>query len=197
MENQQSSPTPRGLHALELREQGKTLSEIADYLHVTSERARQILLRAEIEVEAYRKFKELKERCAALLPRSEVPAEIHGMTIDYLNLSARSSNCLIHANIRTIGKLIGKTSIQLSIIKNMGKKSVDEISFTLEELGLTLADMPIRFSQRRLPPVSMGMRTALQSRGWTETAYREWTFNDDKLMNWEDAAIAELNRDRG
>lgn len=66
---QHASPSPRGLQALELKQQGKTLAEIADYYHVSTERARQILLRAEIEVEAHRKAAALKERCAFLYGR--------------------------------------------------------------------------------------------------------------------------------
>jgi len=57
--------------------------------------------------------------------------------------------------------------------------------------------MPIRFPHRRLPPVSAKMRYALAKKGWRETVYREWIFNDDIPMSWEEAAIVELNRDRG
>jgi len=136
MNIQQSSPNRRGLRALELKEQGKTLTEIADYMHVSSERTRQILLRAGAEVEAYRKFEELKERCSTFLQRPEVPADILSLTVDYLNLSPRAINCLKHVHIKTIGELISKTSIHLSKIKNMGKKTLDEIEAVLDNVGL-------------------------------------------------------------
>jgi DNA-binding CsgD family transcriptional regulator len=195
MNIQPSSPNQRGLQALELKQQGKTLAEIADYLRVTRERARQILLRAEADVKTRRKHEELQKRCTALLKRPEVPAEILGMTIDYLNLSARASNCLTKANVKTIGDLIGKTSIGLSKIYIMGKKTLDEIVLALDEVGLSLADTPVRFHQRRLPPVSASMRYILTKRGWSETVYREWKFGyDGEPMNWEEAAILELKR---
>lgn len=198
MNIQQASPNTRRLRALELKQQGKTLTEIADYLHVSRERARQIVLRAEMEVEAYRKIEELKERCSTILQRPEVPADILSMTIDYLNLSPRTINCLKHVHIKTIGDLIGKTSIHLSKINNMGRKTLDEIEAALDTVGLSLVDMPIRFSCRRMPPVSANMRSALEKKGWRETVYREWIFNDDDIpISWEEAAVVELNRDRG
>jgi DNA-binding CsgD family transcriptional regulator len=193
---QHSSPSPRGLQALELKQQGKTLAEIADYYHVSTERARQILLRAEMEEEAHRKAASLKERCASLLQRPEVPADVLGMTIDYLNLSARASNCLKFVRINTIGDLVCKTSHQLSGIKNMGKKTLDEIEAALDEVGLSLSDIPIRFNNRRLPAVSARMRMALEKRGWRETVDGVWIHEDGEHLNWEEAATVELNSDR-
>jgi hypothetical protein len=78
----------------------------------------------------------------------------------------------------------------------MGKKSLHEIEETLNETGLGLLDMPIRVSQRRLPFIHPSLRFLLEKRGWRETVYREWILNDDQPMNWEEAAIAELKRER-
>ncbi len=196
MNNHQSTPDSRDLRALELRQQGKTLAEIADYFHVTTERVRQILLRAEANAEARAKFEEFRELCATLLQRPKIPAKILDTTIDYLNLSARAYTCLKIGHIETIGALISKTSIQLLIIKNMGKKTLDEIQAVLDEVGLSLADTPTRFYQRVLPLISPSMRYILTARGWSETGDREWKFGyDGEPMNWEEAAILEMKRD--
>lgn len=196
MDNKQSSTNIRGLHALELKKQGKSLSEIADYFRVSRERARQILLRAESDFEAYRKFEKLKELCSTLLPQPEIPAEILNLSIDYLNLSSRASLRLKFVHIETIGDLISKPSINLLKIQNMGKKTLNDILFALNGVGLSFADMPIRFPLRQLPPVSDKMRYILTKRGWNETTSREWKFGyDGTPMNWEEAAILELKRD--
>ena len=55
--------------------------------------------------------------------------------IDSLNLSARCFNCLDRANIRHIGELVMMEESALKAIKNLGKKSYDEITEKLEELG--------------------------------------------------------------
>lgn len=55
--------------------------------------------------------------------------------IDSLNLSARCFNCLDRANIRHIGELVMMEESVLKAIKNLGKKSYDEITEKLEELG--------------------------------------------------------------
>lgn len=55
--------------------------------------------------------------------------------IDSLNLSARCFNCLDRANIRHIGELVMMEDGELKKIKNLGKKSYDEIAEKMEELG--------------------------------------------------------------
>lgn len=55
--------------------------------------------------------------------------------VDSLNLSARCFNCLDRANIRHIGELVMMEESALKGIKNLGKKSYDEITEKLEELG--------------------------------------------------------------
>ena len=48
------------------------------------------------------------------------------MTIDELDLSVRSFNCLKRANINTVADLINKTGEDMMKVRNMGKKSLDE-----------------------------------------------------------------------
>ena len=61
------------------------------------------------------------------------------MTIDELDLSVRSFNCLKRANINTVADLIGKTAEDMMKVRNMGKKSLDEVQKKLEMMGLSLA----------------------------------------------------------
>ncbi|MBE3519855.1 MAG: DNA-directed RNA polymerase subunit alpha [Firmicutes bacterium] len=58
--------------------------------------------------------------------------------IEELELSARSFNCLRRAGIQTIGDLVAKTEEELSKVRNMGKKSLEEVKTKLAELGLAL-----------------------------------------------------------
>ena len=55
--------------------------------------------------------------------------------IDSLNLSARSHNCLERAGIEYVGELVLMSEDELKNIKNLGKKSLEEIKEKLEELG--------------------------------------------------------------
>ena len=61
------------------------------------------------------------------------------MTIDELDLSVRSFNCLKRANINTVADLINKTGEDMMKVRNMGKKSLDEVEKKLEMMGLSLA----------------------------------------------------------
>lgn len=55
--------------------------------------------------------------------------------VDSLNLSARSFNCLDRANIKYIGELVMMDENELKEVKNLGKKSFEEITQKLEEIG--------------------------------------------------------------
>ena len=61
------------------------------------------------------------------------------MTIDELDLSVRSYNCLKRANINTVADLICRTGEEMMKVRNMGKKSLDEVQKKLEMMGLSLA----------------------------------------------------------
>ena len=60
------------------------------------------------------------------------------MTIEDLDLSVRSFNCLKRANINKVADLADKTEEDMMKVRNLGKKSLDEVKFKLEELGLGL-----------------------------------------------------------
>ncbi len=60
------------------------------------------------------------------------------MTIEELELSVRSFNCLKRASINTVEELTRKTEDDMMKVRNLGKKSLDEVKNKLEELGLSL-----------------------------------------------------------
>ncbi len=60
-------------------------------------------------------------------------------SIDDLELTVRSHNCLKRANINTVAELTSKTYSELSKVRNLGRKSLDEIVDKLHELGVSLA----------------------------------------------------------
>lgn len=60
------------------------------------------------------------------------------MTIEELELSVRSFNCLKRAGISTVEDLTNKTDAEMMKVRNLGKKSLEEVIQKLEELGLGL-----------------------------------------------------------
>ncbi|MCR5216748.1 MAG: DNA-directed RNA polymerase subunit alpha [Lachnospiraceae bacterium] len=60
------------------------------------------------------------------------------MSIDELELSVRSHNCLKRAGINTVEELTNKTSEDMMKVRNLGKKSLEEVLQKLDELGLSL-----------------------------------------------------------
>jgi DNA-directed RNA polymerase subunit alpha len=60
------------------------------------------------------------------------------MTIEELDLSVRSFNCLKRANINTVEDLISKTQDEMIKVRNLGRKSLEEVVHKLEMIGMTL-----------------------------------------------------------
>ena len=60
------------------------------------------------------------------------------MNIDELELSVRSYNCLKRAGINKVQELINKTPEDMMKVRNLGRKSLDEVLAKLKELGLSL-----------------------------------------------------------
>ena len=60
------------------------------------------------------------------------------MSIDELELSVRSYNCLKRAGINTVEELTNKTSEDMMKVRNLGRKSLEEVLAKLKELGLQL-----------------------------------------------------------
>lgn len=73
-------------------------------------------------------------------PEEDKKIKILEMTIEDMDLSVRSYNCLKRANIHTVEDLTKKTEDDMLKVRNLGKKSLDEVIFKLESLGLKLKD---------------------------------------------------------
>jgi DNA-directed RNA polymerase subunit alpha len=69
----------------------------------------------------------------------EQPSD-YAITVEDLNLSVRSYNCLKREGINTVGDLVQKSESELMDIRNFGQKSIDEVKAKLEELGLGLRE---------------------------------------------------------
>ncbi len=69
----------------------------------------------------------------------EAPGD-YAITIEELNLSVRSYNCLKREGINAVGDLVLKSESELMDIRNFGQKSIDEVKAKLEELGLGLRE---------------------------------------------------------
>lgn len=71
---------------------------------------------------------------------NESQAKIYEMVIEDLDLSVRSYNCLRRAGINTVKDLIEKTEDDMLKVRNLGKKSLEEVMKKIEDLGLKLKD---------------------------------------------------------
>jgi DNA-directed RNA polymerase subunit alpha len=69
-------------------------------------------------------------------------------SVDDLELSVRSANCLKNADIRFIGELVQKTEAEMLKTKNFGRKSLNEIKEILAEMGLSLGMKVENFPSR-------------------------------------------------
>jgi DNA-directed RNA polymerase subunit alpha len=72
------------------------------------------------------------------IPRSGIGNENLDKSVEELELSVRSYNCLKNANIRTIRELVQKTEAEMLKTKNFGRKSLNEIKEILHTMGLSL-----------------------------------------------------------
>ena len=81
---------------------------------------------------------EINEVDIMIEKEEEEKNEILDTTIEELDLSVRSSNCLKRAGLDTVEELVNTTEEELMQIRNLGKKSLQEIKAKLAELDLTL-----------------------------------------------------------
>jgi DNA-directed RNA polymerase subunit alpha len=81
---------------------------------------------------------EVEPELPAFEPQQEKFNENLLKSVDELELSVRSMNCLQNANIKLIGDLVQKTESEMLKTKNFGRKSLKEIKDVLAEMGLTL-----------------------------------------------------------
>ena len=87
-------------------------------------------------------FIDLSENAKTAEVMIEKPSDTKGkvleMNIDELELSVRSYNCLKRAGINTVEELCNKTPDDMMKVRNLGRKSLEEVLAKLSELGLQL-----------------------------------------------------------
>jgi DNA-directed RNA polymerase subunit alpha len=66
--------------------------------------------------------------------------KILAMAIEEMDLSVRSYNCLKRANIHTVEDLTRKTEDEMLKVRNLGRKSLDEVILKLQSYGLSLSN---------------------------------------------------------
>jgi DNA-directed RNA polymerase subunit alpha len=87
-------------------------------------------------------FSELAEATSVTVGPAEdesAPSD-YAITVEELNLSVRSYNCLKREGINSVGDLVEKSEAELMDIRNFGQKSIDEVKAKLEELSLGLRE---------------------------------------------------------
>ena len=88
-------------------------------------------------------FTDLSETVASKPTMAEKPEthrdKVLEMTIEELDLSVRSFNCLRRANINNVEDLISRTGEDMMKVRNMGRKSLEEVQNKLAMMGLSLA----------------------------------------------------------
>ncbi len=84
-------------------------------------------------------FEEVPEQTEEVAARGlDKMNEILNRSVEELELSVRSYNCLKNANIQTIGELVQKTEAEMLRTKNFGRKSLNEIKDILASMGMSL-----------------------------------------------------------
>lgn len=101
-----------------------------------------VSLAAKVLSEHLKSFIDLSENAKTAEIMVEKPEDDKGkvldMSIDELELSVRSYNCLKRAGINTVEELTNKTSDDMMKVRNLGRKSLEEVLAKLKELGLQL-----------------------------------------------------------
>ena len=100
------------------------------------------------QLDIFINFEEVEEaREPEQVQETELINENLFKSVDELELSVRSANCLKNAGIHLIGELVQKTEAEMLKTRNFGRKSLNEIKEILSEMGLSLGmkiDFPVR-----------------------------------------------------
>ncbi len=97
-------------------------------------------------------FINFEEPAESAAPSVEEPEPLNPnlfRSVDELELSVRSANCLQNANIKYIGELVQKTEAEMLKTKNFGRKSLNEIKEVLASMGLSLGMKLDNFPSRK------------------------------------------------
>ena len=112
------------------------------YTNGTIQPEEAVSLAAKVLSEHLSLFVDLSERGIEADVMAEKPSDSKGkvmdMNIDELELSVRSYNCLKRAGINTVEELCNKTADDMMKVRNLGRKSLEEVLAKLTELGLQL-----------------------------------------------------------
>lgn len=103
-----------------------------------------ISLSAKIMEDHIKLFVDLSENIGAMdilvAREADKQSKVLEMNIEDMDLSVRSYNCLKRANIHTVEDLIKKTEDDMLKVRNLGRKSLDEVILKLENYGLSLKE---------------------------------------------------------
>ena len=92
-----------------------------------------------VHLNSFINLSENAKKAVIIAPSEEDDKEkVLEMNIDELELSVRSYNCLKRAGINTVEELCNRTSEDMMKVRNLGRKSLDEVLAKLNELGLSL-----------------------------------------------------------
>jgi len=81
----------------------------------------------------------MAEKAILVEPQADSKVKVLEMSVEDLDLSVRSYNCLKRANINTVEDLISKTEDEMMKVRNLGRKSLEEVINKLSMMGLSLA----------------------------------------------------------
>ena len=113
------------------------------YTNGTLEPDEAVSLAAKVLSEHLNSFIDLSEKAkmAEVIaePVEDTTQMVENMSIDELELSVRSYNCLKRAVINTVEELTRKTAEDMMKVRNLGRKSLEEVLAKLKELGLSLS----------------------------------------------------------
>jgi DNA-directed RNA polymerase subunit alpha len=102
-------------------------------------------------------FEEVPEQTEEVSERGmDKMNEVLNRSVEELELSVRSYNCLKNANIQTIGELVQKTEAEMLRTKNFGRKSLNEIKEILANMGLSLGMRVDAHGRLVAPPQNTG-----------------------------------------
>lgn len=103
-----------------------------------------VALASKILIEHLRQFEELDSSVDSIqvfdTPKEKESSKNDDMTIEDLDLSVRSYNCLKRASISTVSELCAKTEEEMIKVRNLGKKSLKEVKEKLAEIGKSFRD---------------------------------------------------------
>jgi DNA-directed RNA polymerase subunit alpha len=106
-----------------------------------------VSLGAKILCDHFTLFTDLSENLETVSTVVEKPEaqrdKVLEMTIEELDFSVRSFNCLKRANINTVDDLISKTEEEMIKVRNLGRKSLEEVNHKLSMMGLSLMEKDV------------------------------------------------------